>query len=514
MRACGLIVAIALLANLVAGCSKPDASPQSAETPPIAKSPATTTNQPKRPTKQHPLADERQFPEFPPVTDREPAKAPQINVDGRQSSPVFTDHEFDDDPSGTRHSSAPHFRPIDDARAAAAGIRKLVGKRLTLYTDVAPSPAVDELPQVFDAAFPQWCESLGIDASMNDAWQMRGFLMTDRARFEAVGLCPAEVPQFLNGYTRKNEFWWYNQASDYYRRHLMLHEGTHGIMFTLQKSGGTAWYMEGVAELLATHRWHEGQLTLAYFPRSPDEVPKLGRIETIQRDIDKETGLSLREVFGLKNAAFSKVEPYAWTWATAAFLYEHPRYRERFRRLMRSRAGDNFNDILREAYADDNPRLAVEWQVFMADLAHGYDFGRTQLDLTEGKRLARGDSIAITIAADRGWQNTGVLVEAGKHYKLVAAGRYQLATAPKPWISEPNGVTIRYHGGRPLGTLMAVVNSDDPAGGSSLVKPDVVGTGTTLVPKATGTLFLKINDSPGELGDNAGAAHVVISREE
>ncbi len=465
--------------------------------------PSATTNKPKQTKAPHPLAEERPFPVFTQLSDTAGEAAGTADSDSDEAMPDRRDTNANPGDRAT-------LRPIDDARAAAAGIRKLTGKRLTLYTDLPPSPAVDELPQVFDAAFPQWCKLFGIDAAKHDAWQMRGFLMTDRTRFEAVGLCPAEIPQFLNGYTRNHEFWWYNQASEYYRRHLMLHEGTHGIMFTLQDSGGTAWYMEGVAELAATHRWQNGKLTLAQFPASPDDVPKLGRIETVTRDIEKETGLSLLEVFGLKNAAFSKFEPYAWTWATTAFLYEHPRYRERFRQLMRSRAGDDFNDRLRQAYADDSRELAVEWQVFIAGLAHGYDFERTQVDLTEGKPLTADNSLKLTVVADRGWQNTGVLVEAGKQYKLAASGRYQLATAPKPWISEPGGVTVRYHHGLPLGTLIAVVNSEGPEGGSSLVKPDVIGAGATLLPKATGTLFLKINDSPGELADNAGSASVEI----
>ncbi len=500
MRTCGRNLTLVLLATLIAGCSEPPATlPQSAASPPVTKASIATTNKPKRTKAQHPLAEDRPFPVFTQSSGAAGKTAYAADSDSDDSVPDRRDKKSNPDDRAT-------LRPIDDARAAAAGIRKLTGKRLTLYTDVAPSPAVDELPRVFDAAFPQWCELFGIDAAKHDAWQMRGFLMTDRTRFEAVGLCAAEIPQFLNGFTREHEFWWYNQASDYYRRHLMLHEGTHGIMFTLQDSGGTAWYMEGVAELAATHRWKDGMLTLAQFPASSDEVSKLGRIETVTRDVETEIGLSLREVLDLKNAAFSKVEPYAWTWATAAFLYEHPRYRDRFRQLMRSRAGDGFNERLRQAYADDSRELAVEWQVFIADLAHGYDFERTQLDLIAGKPLAPDNSLNVTVAAGRGWQNTGVLVEGGKQYKLSASGQYQLATTPKPWISEPAGVTIRYYHGLPLGTLIAVVNSDGPEGGSSLLKPDVIGMGAMLSPKATGTLFLKINDSAGELSDNAGSA--------
>ncbi|HEV3137916.1 MAG TPA: hypothetical protein VGZ26_08425, partial [Pirellulales bacterium] len=43
------------------------------------------------------------------------------------------------------------------------GIRQLDSKHLTLLTDVPSSPEVDDLPAVFDQAFPQWCAYLGVD---------------------------------------------------------------------------------------------------------------------------------------------------------------------------------------------------------------------------------------------------------------------------------------------------------------------------------------------------------------
>ena len=89
-----------------------------------------------------------------------------------------------------------------------------------------------------------------------------------------------------------------------------------------------------------------------------------------------------------------------------------------------------------------------------------------------------------------------------------------LATNPKPWISEPNGVTIRYHRGMPLGILLAVVRpSETVQGPSSFFKPDVIGIGATIEPKQPGTLYLRINDFAGELADNSGAAEVVIVAE-
>ena len=50
------------------------------------------------------------------------------------------------------------------------------------------------------------------------------------------------------------EFWLFDQPTDYYVRHLLLHEGTHVFMVSFLGGCGPGWYMEGTAELLGTHR--------------------------------------------------------------------------------------------------------------------------------------------------------------------------------------------------------------------------------------------------------------------
>ena len=69
------------------------------------------------------------------------------------------------------------------------------------------------------------------------------------------------------------EFWLYDQPTAYYRRHLMLHEGTHVFMVSFLGGCGPGWYMEGTAELFGTHRLDEqsGQLTLRIMPRSREK---------------------------------------------------------------------------------------------------------------------------------------------------------------------------------------------------------------------------------------------------
>ena len=53
-------------------------------------------------------------------------------------------------------------------------------------------------------------------------------------------------------------------------------------MYTLLGAVGPGWYMEGMAELLGTHRWQEGQLQLRVIPDHRQEVPMWGRIKLVR----------------------------------------------------------------------------------------------------------------------------------------------------------------------------------------------------------------------------------------
>src|SRR5207237_7614291 len=128
-------------------------------------------------------------------------------------------------------------------------------------------------------------------------------------------------------------------------------------------------YIEGMAEMLGTHRWQDGRLELPVFPYNPDDFLKLSRIEMVQRDFARHRARQFGGVMGLAAKEFLEVEPYAWSWAAVAFLDGHPRYRDRFRKvpgLLNSPGA--FNAKFREAFRDDFDRLTEEWQVFVADI--------------------------------------------------------------------------------------------------------------------------------------------------
>ena len=402
---------------------------------------------------------------------------------------------------------------IDEKRVEAHGIRKLSSNRLTLYTDLPLDDEIKALPEAFDQAYPQWRNYFGLTQRAETPWRAVGRLMKDEEKFRAAGLLPDDLPQFLHGYTLGNNFWWREQSSAYFRRHLMLHEGTHSFMFAHFGTCGPPWYMEGIAELLATHSWGDGKLKLDIFPASREQVPYWGRIKIVRDAVAAHKAYRLDEVLNFAPGLHSTAEPYGWCWATAAFLDGHPRYRQRFRQLpSQLKEAKNFNRRFKVAYSEDWSDLDEELQSYILDLEYGYDLVRNASDFAPGMPLpASGGRVAV--AAARGWQASGIRLEAGKTYTLRARGRYQLGQQPQIWWSEPNGVTLRYYGGRPLGVLMAVVHPDpyDPVAVSSLLSPTIVGLSAELKPTESGTLYLRINDSPADLADNVGEAEVEIS---
>lgn len=396
--------------------------------------------------------------------------------------------------------------------AQPPGIRKLVSQHLTLLTDLPASKEVDALPGYFDQAFPQWCAYFGIDPNQHSKWHVRGCLMRSRDRFRAAELLPADLPAFHTGFARDDQLWLDEQASDYYRRHLLLHEGTHALMHALVGGVGPAWFAEGTAELLATHELLGDKLTLGVFPADRREVPKWGRIEIVQSGFADRHAWTPAKLLAWDGSATRESEMYGWCWALAAFLDGHPRYRERSRSLPSHVTEADFNAHVRRVFADDWAELNEAWQLFVANLDYGYDFERMEIEFRPGQKLAE-PSKRVEVTADRGWQSSGVAVEAGKTYRLKAQGRYQLAGGAKPWTCEPGGITLRYNHGQPLGILLAAVRADErkPEGTSGLIKPRVVGLESTFTPSESGTLYFRVNDSAGSLGDNQGQLEVEIS---
>ena len=413
----------------------------------------------------------------------------------------------------------PKERSIDETVLFRQGVRCLEGKHLMLYTDLATSQSVDELPLVFDLMVPQLCEYFELDAKKYNSWKVEVFLIGDATKFDKSGVLD-QVPKLRNGYALRSRIWLREQPSEYYRRHLLIHEGVHAFMGYVFGQWGPPWYREGTAELLGTHRWQDGRLTLGYLPRNPDEVPNWRRIFIVRSDFAKNEGKHTEAVFNLAPEDYDENTAYAWSWAFAAFCEHHPRYRTAFRQTARclSRPADELsNYFLNRLDGAVAEQFEDDWTDFVANIDFGYDFERTRIDdFLSGKPLPE-DGAGVSVRADRGWQNSGFWLEKGQTYELTAAGRFQLGRTPKIWWSEPNGITVRYYRGAPIGILLATLlpDPDETVSGVGVgfAAPKIVGTGGTWSVEQSGTLFFRTNDFPAELDDNGGNTTVWIRQQ-
>ncbi len=411
----------------------------------------------------------------------------------------------------------PAPRRVDERRAAQLGLRKIVGRHLRLYTDLPPSDAVDGLAAVFDAAVPQWAEYFEVDPTQLRDWKMQGFLMDDRAKFAALGLLPRERTDFVNGYCNGFELWLVEQPSDYFRRHLLLHEGTHGFMAVFlgneERRGdtGAGWYSEGMAELLGTHRWQAGQLRLRVMPQSREEVPMWGRIRLIRDAVGEGKPLALGEVLAMDKRRTFSTDEYAWCWALCAFLDTHPRWHAKLRALREHVGEPRFNTLVRQDLREDWSDLEAEWQAFVATLDYGYDGQRMAMQHLESAAVT--EQKRATIAADRGWQSTGWKLSANREYRVSAAGRFEIARERGEdgneiaWPCEPGGVTIRYHEGQPLGLLLGAWREE---GNHQFSAAFPLGLSRVIKPPADAVLYLRVNDSAARLSDNRGSLSASI----
>jgi hypothetical protein len=433
--------------------------------------------------------------------------APAVEKPKLRPNPTLTDL------AATARATEFDLPQLNEAKIAARGIRRLAGQHLILYTDLPAAADVDELPRVFDAAVPLWCSYFAIEPSQLANWKIIASVMKDKERFAAAGLLPERLPDFQFGFNVGSQIWVYEQPSAYYRRHLLLHEGTHAVMLHWLDGAGPPWYMEGMAELLGTHRWEGGKLTLGIMPARKEDVPYWGRIKIIKDEVAAGQVLSLIDIMRYDAHAHLQVEAYAWCWAAAAFFDQHPLTQSAFRKL-KTETRDRTLEFSKRFYdrvKDHWPAIVEDWQIFVFDCDYGYDIPRAVVQHKPAAELPPGGA-SIKLATDRGWQSTGIRLEAGKQYKISAAGQYLLKTSPKPWPCDASGVTIHYAGGRPLGMLMAALADLDgePPAITPLVTPQPIGLASEIEPTTTGTLYLKINEPAGGLADNSGTLHVTI----
>ncbi len=432
-------------------------------------------------------------------------------------------------PADRQGEPQPIHRPDDprsqheDRQLAEVGIRLYESKRLKLYTDIE-AEAARALPPLIDAVYLALVDYFGELPPARDgsAFQMTGYLIRDEALFREAGLVPEDLPMFEHGRHRRNEFWLREQKYGYFRRHLLIHEATHCFMTYMPGVVAPVWYIEGMAEYFATHRFDSGgSVNFRVMPTSPEDFAGWGRITVIRDEFAAKQGKTIRDITDWTPGDFLKPEPYAWSWGLCQFLDAHPRYRERFHKLGSLVQDRDFHREVAALFREFERELNTEWELFSANLRYGYAATHAAIDFQPGTPLTpEQPQRRIHIAADRGWQSSGMRLEGGQTFEITASGRFTLADQPKPWESEPQGITFRYFDHRPIGLVIGCLHTNAnsatdkplPVEPTTMRKDFAIGRGCSFMASHTGTLYLRINDAWNSLDDNRGDVTVTVER--
>ncbi len=410
---------------------------------------------------------------------------------------------------------------VNEARLQEQGIRLLRSQRLVLLTDRTEDDVV-ALPVLADALFERLEQHFGelLPAVDGSEFQVTGYLIADAARFEAAGLVPSNGLTFKHGRHLNYEFWMRDQADDYYRRHLLLHEFTHCFMTC--ESGMTdtpdAWYIEGMAEYFATHALPDSADDLAadvrfgVMPSAGDGFEGWGRIDEMRRAFDSRPGPEMRRLKmpsldETRLPAIPNIEEdsrYAWWWALCWLINEHPFYREHLAELKSVRRHAEFRRVIDRFEHLHGPRWKTDWLLIAESMVEDFD--------TQRSFPMHGTPLAfpaeISISAVSGWQDTGIVLQAGESLHLHCEGNFVVATDTQPWQSEPQGVSVEYIHGAPLGQVVGILAATD---GSAISNRISVGRGCELAAPWNGRLWLQINDTAASRADNSGSADATIS---
>ena len=406
------------------------------------------------------------------------------------------------------------------ASARRAGLRVLEGDHLVLITDrpVRAGDGVEDLPRLFDEAWATWCRHFDLDPTTYRQWQACGCLVVDRERFRAAGLLPDTVPDFTNGFCNRERFWLADQSNPAYRRHLLLHEGVHAFTLTLRGLDTPPWYMEGIAEYLATHRLDDaGRFVPTLLPLRAGDAEQLGRVEKLRAMRNAGNCPGLEDVFSTAGVNHRDLSAYAASWAAVALFSRHPEHAHRFAAAERGPLDPAFTERLRASPDWDAEQACRDYDAFTDDLDFGYDFSRSRIDWATGQPLEARQT--ITVASSRGWQNSGWSLRKGDRYAIDATGRCtigRLASTPAaplvPLETEADGISLRWYRDRPLGRLLVAQWVERPDDGG---RPRFVvlaeGSHGEFTAATDGVASFKLNEPPGELADNEGHLTVEIA---
>ncbi len=405
------------------------------------------------------------------------------------------------------------------ADAHATKFLRYDGKHIRLQTDVGTSQDAKDYVAAFDAATDQWTQFWNLPPKVVQSWSVDAVIMSDRNVATAAGLMGDRIPDFKFGFAAGNMLYVIAQPSQYYTQHLLLHEGVHSLALHAFGGMGPAWFMEGTAELLATHRGSGPDIVVNRIPHNREQSPYWGRLKVIRDAHASGTIMSLEAIMRQPARLDGDVTSYSWSWAAAMLLTEYPEYNDAFKIM--TVAGHNASpELTRQLYSRLNsqwPAVVARFRLMSLALDYGFEWSRERVAISTSDSMFAGDPVVVTIDANQGWQSVGMIFPQRTAINIAAYGEVILAYEPKPelkpWTSQPPGVTIRYHNARPLGQLIGCLVPTNFTSGQTLpaLQTFSIAENTTIHIEQPSWLVFRINDAVGELGDNNGSYHLRLS---
>ena len=466
--------------------------------------------------------------------------------DQPSTAPAVDEPRPNTDIGGIQESSStgyrlPKLRMVPaDSLLSQHGLRKVESRRLILITD-SDDQTLDQLPvladQLFDA-LQEWFGELP-PAADGSEFQVLGHVMIDRNKFRSAGLLPDESFTIRHGRHRRYTFWAGYPDTDYYRRHLALHEFVHCFMTCENQHLGVPppWYLEGMAEFFGTHQI-EPPASDAFSPHAPDSrastspvkatfgvMPSSatgfegwGRIRAIREgfaDGDHQQLAELKiptleQVVPKVVAVFESPFQYSSSWAACWFLKHHPDAASVMPALAKHRTYPDFLAEWERQRNDFGNRLAVDWLLFCEQLDFGFDTDRCfpkHAVTTSSTSSIDLRSATVRLAAQHGWQDSTAVVRSGATINLQCDGRCVVNETTEPWESTPNGISVEYYRGNQLGQVVAVLVSSD---GTQITDRIPIGAAAQFTAKFDGRIWLQINEAVSGRINNSGEYEVKL----
>lgn len=399
------------------------------------------------------------------------------------------------------------------------GLRKLTHGNLTLITDLPIDQELRSWPDVLRQAIERWDQVWTVPEENKQSLELTAFLIGDKSIFQSAGYLDG-VPEFDDGFQLANRIFVMEQPSEYYRRHLFLHEATHWIMYRYFGGAGSPWFMEGMADMFATHRWTDGKLTLGVIPSDAHQFPHWGRFKRLREMVQRGEAPTLASVLRFGNQRENRVDRYVWSWAACVFFWNHPEYQ----RAIADAASPPLNysmdlsDRLRKNLADRWAIVEADWNGFITEFDFGFETQRSMIALGDRPHLGVASVLSqptkLSIQADRGWQDSGLFMQKGESIEIRANGQWVISTTDpaSPWKASAQGVTYRYYRNQPMGRLVATIATIRGGDKTSIWNVIPVGDATTIQATEDGVLLLKINEPAGKLFDNSGELTVELGK--